>query len=114
MDVDLDHPSDRDVELVDRDRTVRIGELPIELVRVDPDLERATLGLRLGHVLDPRQLVEDEGSYGGEDQDGDAGPDQLELRRAVDLWPLFAARPVAAAVLVDEPDERALDEHEDR
>src|SRR4051812_19397572 len=60
VDLHLHHAVDRHVHLVDRDRTRGISELPVELVRVDPYLERPTLCLGGRDVLDARQLVEDE------------------------------------------------------
>src|SRR5512133_1552435 len=108
VDVDADDAMDGNVHLVDRDRARRIGELPVELVRVDPDHERAALCLRLGDVLDPRQLVEDEARDRREDQHRDRRPDQLEARRAMDLRAFGIAPAPAAAVTDDEPDERAL------
>src|SRR6266511_1050987 len=65
------------MQLVDRDGAVRIRELPVELVRVDPDLERPALRLCPRHVLDSGQLVEDERRDRGEDQHRDHRPDQL-------------------------------------
>src|SRR5919202_1096231 len=50
----------RRVELVDRDRAVRVRELPVELVRVDADGDLLARRASLGDVLDPGQLVEDE------------------------------------------------------
>src|SRR6266508_1604072 len=70
--VDLVHGR---MQLVDRDGAVRIRELPVELVRVDPDLERPALRLCPRHVLDSGQLVEDERRDRGEDQHRDHRPD---------------------------------------
>ena len=100
-----DHP-------VDRDGAVRIAEQPVELVTFDGD-RRLVGGRGLRRVGDARQLVEDERADHGEDHDRDHGPDDLEPRRAVDLRSLGRARPLAAAVLDDERDQRPLDEQED-
>src|SRR5262249_40608713 len=77
---------------------------------LDVDLGR---GVRLGHVLDPGQLVEDEGGDRGEDQDGPGRPHQLRARVAVDLEAVDLAAASAAPVPNDEEDERPLDEKED-
>src|SRR5713101_1559006 len=102
------------VQPVDRDLPVGIRELPVELMRIHLDDEWTALGLRARHVLDPRQLVEDERGDRGQDQNGNRGPDQLEPGGAVDLRSFHRAWPATPAVLDDEQDQGALDEHEDR
>src|SRR5262245_47417475 len=114
VDLDADDAVHRDVHLVDRDCAGRIRELPVELVRVDSDLERPALRLGRGNVLDPGQLVEDEAGDRREYQDRDRRPDQLEARGAVDLWAFGRAGAAAPAVADDEPDEGPFDEDEDR
>src|SRR6266508_3805320 len=71
------------MQLVDRDGAVRIGELPVELVRVYLNPNLAALRARARHVLDARELVVDEGRNRREDQDRNRRPDQLEPGRAV-------------------------------
>ena len=97
---------------VDRDRAVRIAEEPVELMALDRD-RGLVGGCRLRCVRDPGQLVEDETTDHGEDHDRDDRPDDLEARRAVDLRPFDRPCALAAAVLDDEGDERAFDDHED-
>src|SRR5947207_216596 len=82
-------------------------------MRIYLDDEWTTLGLRVRHVLDPRQLVEDERGDRSQDQNGNRGPDQLEPGGAVDLRTFRRTWPAAPAVLDDEQDQCALDEHED-
>ena len=66
-----------------------------------------------GGSLIPGQLVEDERADRGEEDDGDDRPDHLEPRRAVHLRAFGSPRALAAPVLDDEDDQRALDGHED-
>src|SRR5581483_466770 len=102
----------RDDHRVDRELAVRVAELPVELVRLHLD-RQLLAGSRGGHVLDPGELVEDEGGDRGEDQDRDDRPGDLEPGRAVDLHPLCVARPAPPPVADHEPDERAFDDDED-
>src|SRR5262249_24891322 len=113
VDVDLHDAVHGYVQLVDRDRAVRVRELPVELVAVDPDDERSALRLRRRHVPDARQLVEAETDDDREDHDRHGSPEEPEPRRAVDLRPFLRPRPVPAPVSDDEPDQRTLDEDED-
>src|SRR3989475_10359162 len=76
-DVDAHGSIHRCVQPVDRDLPIGIRERPVELMRIYLDDEWTALGLRTRHVLDPRQLVEDERGDRGQDQNGIAGPDQL-------------------------------------
>src|SRR5436305_695685 len=104
VDVDLHDLTGGRVQLVDRDRAVRVRELPVELVRVDADVQRSTRGRPRRDVLDPRELVEDERDDAREDHDRDRCPDQLEPRGAVDLRAFRVARPPAAPVADAEDD----------
>src|SRR5436190_3838900 len=110
-DLELDLAVVRDLHPVDRDRAVRVVELPVELVAFDPD----RLGARCRRcVLDAGDLREDERRNCGEDQDRGDRPRDLEVRMADHLWPLDLARPAGAPVLEDEEQQRRLDDHEDR
>ena len=78
------------------------------------DLDRRLVGgSRLRCVGDARQLPEDEGADHREDHDRHDRPEHLEPRRAVDLRAVGGACALAAAVLDDEGDQRALDDQED-
>src|SRR5581483_1247345 len=103
----------RDDELVDRDAAARVVELPVELVRLDPDAELLRAGGCRRNVLDPGQLVEDERGDRGQDQHRPGRPRELEVRVAADLRPLDVAPASAVAETDDEDDERYLDEDED-
>src|SRR6266508_26839 len=111
------HPDDLvqgRVQLVDRDGAVWVRELPADVGRAGPDPDRPALRPRAGHVLDSRQLVEDERRDRGEDQHRDHRPDQLEPCVSVDLRTLGGPRTPPPPVAEDEPEQRAFDEHEDR
>src|SRR3954468_13267612 len=105
----VDDVAGRGAHAVDRDRTVRVRELPVELVPVDPDRRRVR---RVGRrrILDPWELVEDERADRGEEDDWDHRPSHLEPRRAVHLRAFRRPFTLAAAVLDDEEDERPLDD----
>ena len=105
---------DRDAQPVDRDRAVRVGELPEELLAARPSTSsRPAAAFALGHVLDPGQLDEDERRHGDEDQR--RGPSSTSARAA---WSrgsaaLGVARAPAAPVADDERDEQPFDADED-
>ena len=113
MDVEAHDSMRRHVQLLDRHVAVRIGELPVELVPVDADDERAALGPRSRNVTDAGQLVEDEDEDPRDDQHRNRCPDQLESRCAVDLRTFRVARPPAPSIAEDEPEQRSFDDDED-
>ena len=67
----------------------------------------------MGDLVDARQLPEDERADEEEDDDGERGPRELELRRAVDRRPVLEAVSLLSPVLHDEGDQQALHEKED-
>ncbi len=111
--VQLDRPSLRDAEAVDRDDAVRVAVLPRELRAGHLDLEVLLAGARRRDVLDPGELDEDEGGDDHEQEDGERRPGELERARPVDLRAVRVARPVAAPVADDEGDQEPFDEQED-
>jgi hypothetical protein len=109
----VDRALNRDDELVDRECAVRILVAPVELPALDLHGHlRAGRACR-GHVLDARQLVEDDSDDPGEDHDWDRGPDQLQTGVSANLRAFRGpcAAPVAEAQ--DEEDERPFDDDED-
>jgi hypothetical protein len=109
---ELDRAVDGQVQRVERERAVRIGVLPVELVRVDLDDERVVvLDSASLHRRDPR---EGEDRESREDDGGNRRPDDLDPGVAVDLRALGPdGRVPAPAEADDEVDERRLHQHED-
>ena len=112
-DVEADDLVDRHDQAVDRDRAARVVELPVELMRLDLHADLARARARRRHVLDPRELVEDERGDRGEDQHRADRPGQLQVRVPADLRPLDLPSAAAASEADDEDDEHDLDQHED-
>src|SRR5215211_2928213 len=105
----------RHAQVVDRDRPVRVDELPVELVRVHGGL-LPRLRLLVGQArggADVAHLPEDEARDDREDHDRARRPGELEVRVAAHLGPLDLPRPAAAAVADDEQQQQPGDEHED-
>src|SRR5260221_1510485 len=98
---DLPH---RHVQVADRARTVRIVELPVELVAFDGDVQPIARARRR-HVGDPRQLPEDDDADHGEDDRRGHGPDHLEPRLSLRLRAYGATRAAASYVIPDQEDE---------
>ena len=106
-DLEEDEPVLGRDEAVDRDHTVRIPVLPVELPALDADPKIACLRLVLER--DPGQLVEGEGDDEEEDHDRDERPRDLQLRRTVDLRPLDGAGASPAPIADDEDRQRHRD-----
>src|SRR5689334_25235111 len=76
----------RQPQVIDRDGAVRVRELPVVLVAVDPDdLPRRSARRRAGGGADVGDLPEDEAGDDREDHDGPRGPGELEVRVPADL-----------------------------
>ncbi len=98
--------------LVDRDGAVRIAEQPVVLVALDPDRGLVGRG-SLRRIRDPRQLPEDEGAdhrRGSRPARPSRAPRAASSRGSAGLR---RPRALAAPVLDDEEDQRALDDQED-
>ena len=85
VDMELDGPALRRSHSVHRDDAVRVPVLPRELRADDLDDEVLLAAGRGGHVLDDRQLDEDEGPDRAQDEHRSDRPGELEAVRAVDL-----------------------------
>jgi hypothetical protein len=68
---ELDDALERHDEPLDRHLPLRVLELPVVLMALDPDLQRAAGRVRGRDVLDRRQLDEDDRHDPEQDQDGD-------------------------------------------
>src|SRR5205085_10989434 len=95
----VDNLVDRHVQVVDRRCSVRVLELPVELVADDRDADRICAR---GRTRDARQLDEDDAADDREDHDRYDGPADLEACVAVELRAFVGARALAGSVAPDE------------
>ena len=112
-DVELHGDAGRGAQVVDRDRAVRVLELPVELASRHRHVELLLAGRRAGMSLIPGSSMKTKAAIRKRITTGTAVHSELEVGRAVDLRAVLEARPLAPAVAEDEDHEQRLDHHED-